>query len=129
MIDSLSIVAGSEIIFDKNGIMIPYSMYIIDYPRALLLSSGSLIRKHSEIIIKYRVFPVDFSEPLYTRDMNETVVVGPVLQKANTLSNDSYENFFTYNQVNKRGSISRGITVGKKQDEVINSNLNLQVHR
>ncbi|PLX10527.1 MAG: hypothetical protein C0597_16615 [Marinilabiliales bacterium] len=126
MLDSLSIVPGSEIIFDTNGIIINDSIYTMDYPKALLLSSKKLMSKHSEIAMKYRVFPVNFSEPMYTRDKKETIIVGPVLQKANT-SIDSYENILSDNQLNKRGSISRGITVGNNQDAVINSNLNLQI--
>lgn len=126
-LDSLSIVPDSEIIFDDKKSVIPDSIYNIDYSNAILITSQSFINKYSEVQIKYRVFPINFSEPLFYRKKEKTVIIGPVLTKANSVQEISQSNLFTDNQLDKRGSILRGITVGNNQDAVINSNLNLQI--
>ncbi len=126
-LDSLSIVPNSEIILDDKNSAIPDSTYYIDYPNAILITSGPYIDKYSKVQIKYRVFPINFSEPLYYRKKEQTVIVGPMITKANNFQGISRSTFFTDNQLDKQGSILRGITVGNNQDAVINSNLNLQI--
>ncbi len=126
-LDSLSIVPNSEIVLDNNKSVISDSIYYIDYLNAILITSKSFINKYSVVQIKYRVFPVNFSESFYYRKKEETIIVGPVLTKANIHQEISKSNLFTDNQLDKRGSILRGITVGNNQDAVINSNLNLQI--
>ena len=127
LLDTLSIVPNSEIIFDNNNIIIPKSSYIIDYTRALIIPSILLLKNESDIHITYRVFPVNFSDSYYRRIKEETIIVGPVLIRATTNQTKIQNSFFSDNQLNKQGSIARGITIGNNQDAVINSNLNLQM--
>ncbi len=128
-IDTLSIVPESEIIYNCNKSIIKSSNYSIDYIKGMLILSGSASHENLKfpITIIYRVFPINFSESQYHRKKEETVFVGPVLAYPD--KNKSYKqgNFMNDNQLDKRGSISRGITVGNNQNAVINSNLNMQI--
>jgi len=125
-LDSLSIVPGSEILLGKEAFIIPDSLYHINYSTSLLITSRFLRHNYPTIQISYRVLPNEFSSSLYSRKKENTVFTGPVLFKASTYQNTT-NNFFADNELNKRGSIARGITIGNNQDAVINSNLNLQL--
>ena len=127
-IDSLSIVPGSEILLDNNKSIIKSNNYTIDYIKGFLVLSDSIIanKLHTPLTIHYRVFPFNFSEIQYHRKKEETIFVGPVLAYPD---NNSFrqDNFLNDHQLDKQGSISRGITVGNNQNAVINSNLNMQI--
>jgi len=127
LLDSLSIVPGSEIVSGKDKTIISDTSYIIDYTKALFISSTKLLNNEPVISITYRTFPINFAASYYRRKKDETIFVGPVL--ANNQSNyiTNQNNFFSDNQLNKRGSIARGITIGNNQSAVISSNLNLQL--
>ena len=127
LLDSLSIVPGSELIFDYNNNILSKSQYNIDYAKSLLILSKSILKTSNNIRIAYRVFPVNFTKETYKRKKEETFISGPVLAYPDKMRTDNRSNFLTDNQLDKRGSISRGITIGNNQDAVINSNLNLQI--
>lgn len=127
VLDTLSIVPGSEFVLTKDGFIIARSSYQMNYSKAVFIPSKKMIDKYSVIYIKYRVFPSNFSKITYSRKKSETIISGPILTKANTSESVNRSNLFNSNQLDKRGSISRGFTVGNNQDAVINSNLNLQV--
>lgn len=127
LLDSLSIVPGSEIVINKDKKIIADTSYIIDYAKAMFIVTQSLIKNEYIINISYRVFPVNFSQSYFQRKKEETVIVGPVLANNQKHYAKNQNNFFSDNQLNKRGSIARGITVGNNQNAVINSNLNLQL--
>jgi hypothetical protein len=125
-LDSLLIVPGSEILTSGISTIIPDTLYHINYSESLLIIDGDMNDVKLPLKITYRVFPSDFSKSTYSRKKENTVIAGPVMTKASTISTNR-SNFFNDNQLDKRGSIARGITVGNNQDAVINSNLNLQV--
>ena len=126
-IDTLSIVPNSEIITDQNNKIISRSGYSIDYPKSRLLFNDSLNRYITSIRIKYRVFPINYTQKSFTRETQSTIISGPVLAVPEREYRTSSGNFFSDNQLNKQGSISRGITIGNNQNAVINSNLNIQL--
>jgi hypothetical protein len=128
-IDSLSIVPESEILYSNNKSIIKSSDYKINYIKGFLVFSDSATTEtiQSRLTITYRVFPLNFSESQYHRKKEETVFVGPVLAYPDKNRNYNHDNFLNDNQLDKRGSISRGITVGNNQNAVINSNLNMQI--
>lgn len=125
-IDSLSIVPNSELIF-LNKKILSKNYYELNAAKSILkfknLSSDSV----SSVKISYRVFPFNFSENYFTRKQEETLITGPVLAYPQRINGNLENNFLYDNQLDKRGSISRGISVGNNQDAVINSNLNLQI--
>jgi hypothetical protein len=126
MIDTLSIVPDSEILTIDHQV-IPDSLYRVDYARALLIFHSRAVERNKPASITYRVFPVDFSATWAHRQKREFIVSGPVMAKPEIQRSVSGANFITDNQLDKRGSILRGVTIGNRQDAVINSKLNLQL--
>ncbi|OFX88017.1 MAG: hypothetical protein A2W99_11325 [Bacteroidetes bacterium GWF2_33_16] len=125
-LDSLLIVPHSEIVIANNKI-VHDSLYKIDYPQSVFISSNKIIKSGDSITIRYRVF-VDFSVAEYShRDLSEIINTGPVLAYPENRSSSDRQSFFTDNQLDKRGSISRGIVMGNNQDASVSSNLNLQI--
>ncbi len=126
-IDTLSIVPNSEIISTRDLKIIPKTAYNIHYLKSELILNDSLKQAHNQFTINYRVFPINFTDKSFSRQKESTIITGPVLAfpERNQLSQTS--GFFSDNQINKQGSISRGITIGNNQDAVINSNLNIQL--
>ncbi|MCG8410177.1 MAG: hypothetical protein MI739_02710 [Bacteroidales bacterium] len=126
LVDSLSIVPGSEIISYRDKIL-NKNDYSIDYPKSVLTLSQYIVDSINYITIRYRVFPINFAEHTYFRKTDDVIITGPVLTYPKERHRNTAYNFFNDNQIDKRGSISRGITIGNNQDAVINSNLNLQM--
>lgn len=126
-LDSLSIVPGSEIILTSKNSIIDKNNYNINYVKSILVLSKGVIKSNRVLQISYRVFPTNFSEGFYSRKKENTIITGPVLAIPKKSKKQNSTTFFTDNQIDKRGSISRGITVGNNQDAVINSNLNVQL--
>lgn len=125
-LDSLSIVPGSELIISNYSI-VPQSHYKINYSKSELTITDSLLKFSNKFKISYRVFPINFSDTTYNRKIEETIISGPILAYPNRTKKNKSSDFLTDNQLDKRGSISRGITIGNNQDAAISSNLNLQI--
>lgn len=123
--DTLFIVPHSEIVIVNNCIL-PDTVYSIDYNKSVFISSNPVFSDSSEIIIKYRKFNSPIFSPYSHRNPDE-IMPGHLLSLDKKNSAKREQSFFTDNQLDKRGSISRGISIGNNQDAVINSNLNLQL--
>jgi len=125
-LDSLSLVKGSvriQFFPAADSTNAPK----IDYTQHALIFRG---KKPDSIQVNYTVFPYDFEQPLFHKDVRQlytdlSAPDRPFMIKYNT---DKYNNTLLKNDgLNKNGNISRGISVGNNQDAVLNSNLNLQV--
>jgi hypothetical protein len=128
VIDTLSIVPGSFFLFDPQQNLIPDSLYTVDFSAAVLRIDKSL--QGMQIKLTYRTFPLNFSKPYARKD---TGMINPYLKPGVdpfriTGSELRTEGDLQYEEVSKRGSISRGITLGNNQDLVVNSDLNLQLN-
>ena len=125
-IDTLSIVPGSEILSSQNR-FISDTLYRLDYANAILILNSKVVSENKQVSLTYRVFPVNFSATWHHRKKDDIIITGPVMAKPENNLYNRDQNFFTDDQLDKRGSISRGITIGNNQDAVVNSNLNLQL--
>lgn len=129
LLDSLSIIENSEIIF-LNDELLDKSWYEIDYIKGILVihhtKKEQLLNK--KISISYRVFPLSFTQSFQHKSnvVLENVGVAPKNQFQFEYEVKN-EDVFYLNGLNKSGSISRGVGFGNNQDLSVNSNLNLQL--
>jgi len=126
LLDSMSIIPQSEIIFNGD-VVLSHQDYYIDYVRSLLIITNNEV-KSQKIKVLYRVFPLSFIKPLEHKKLNDIEnnmegVKNPFLFEY-TVNN---EDIFYLNNLNKSGSISRGVSFGNNQDLAVNSSLNLQL--
>ncbi len=127
-IDTLVIMPGSVFMFDEQQNRIPDSLYHV------LPAEGSVVldpsRVKGEITVRYRVLSPEIFLPYYHKDPSslrpkpDGIPADPFRISSADLPRGSY---YSYSELNKRGSLSRGITFGNSQDVVVNSNLNLQL--
>lgn len=124
-LDTLSIIPGSVLIEDAGNNHLLNESFEIDYAKSILI----LKKETGQIPLKihYKVFPVNFSRE-YSHKSKDLI--------HNNASSEpfSYNPFAEYKQydnqygeLEKRGSISRGVSFGNNQDAIVNSNLNLQL--
>lgn len=124
-LDSLSIVPGS---FFFLGDALPDSTgYSLD-PFSSLLLLDSAVQRQDSIQVKYRVFPLNMTEEKRNKPMDIMLSerpeqIDPFVFRPGVLKNDE----FGFDQLNKSGSVSRGIAFGNSQDLSVNSTLNLQL--
>lgn len=129
-LDTLSIIPGSVLIFDKQGAAVDTSNYTIDYPRAILTTHHSFREAgYASITILYRVFPLSFAKEYFNKDKSKLIspdsLLGerPVRYNLQSLVSKPFGD-----NIEATGSISRGMTFGNNQDAVVTSGLNLQIN-
>jgi len=126
LIDSLSLVPHSEIIFLTNE-PLDNSRYEINYTKGIFIVKDNLLMGKT-ISLTYRVFPMSFEKPYSHKN-----ILG--IEAQNKISKNPFlfeytaekEDIFYLNGLNKSGSISRGVVFGNNQDLAVNSSLNLQL--
>ncbi|NQV51599.1 MAG: hypothetical protein HQ500_00360 [Flavobacteriales bacterium] len=101
--------------------------FTIDFAKATLVLAPS-IRLPKDVQVSFRTFPFNFTKPYRHKDEAMIVarqrVYNPFRSTANERGNND---ILTLGDIEKRGSISRGITVGSAQNLSVNSSLNLQL--
>jgi hypothetical protein len=124
LLDSLSIVPGSMVVMSNNQ-FVSDSSYLLLPVQSILVWLSPV---KGEVIITYRVFPLNFNKTYFHKDTNSIFHHGgnsPVPFRFPTVNKQS--EIFNMGGINKSGSISRGVMFGNNQDLSINSNLNLQL--
>jgi hypothetical protein len=124
LLDSLSIVPGSMVVMSNNQ-LVSDSSYLLLPVQSILVWLSPV---KGEVIITYRVFPLNFNKTYFHKDTNSIFHHGgnsPVPFRFPTVNRQS--EIFNMGGINKSGSISRGVMFGNNQDLSINSNLNLQL--
>ncbi len=135
-----TVLTSSEIKFDTLSIIpnsfsakilnqsIPSSDYKINFfTSTIIFTDSSYLDK--EITLDYQVFNFDLSKPFTKRDKKS------IEKQQFSASNDfkaptsNFSNPWLENSsdLSKSGSITRGISIGNRQDVVVNSDLNLQL--
>ena len=118
--DTLSIRPES---FSIRGV--PSSAYRLDPIAAMIyLQDSSLLGK--TLVYSYRTYALDFSTPYSHKSRalieSPTYRYQPAVGQLRTVADLQQDN-----QLLSTGSISRGVSVGNRQDLVLNSTLNLQL--
>jgi hypothetical protein len=124
-LDTLSIYPNSFVV--KNGeITLSEKEYIIDYFKGTFQLKKPIL---DSLSFTFQVFPFQLSKSLRKRD--ETLIYN---QDKGDRDLFKIENKVTVNdlfggsELNKKGSISRGVSFGNNQDLGINSSLNLELN-
>ena len=124
VLDSLSIVPSSFQVFKKDK-LVNDSLYELNFSTATLYWKGS---KPAHLRIEYVVFSFNLAKVYTNKDSN---LIQPYFRYKNPFRSDGKVkkelDLIGINTLNKSGSISRGITVGNRQDLAVNSNFNLQL--
>ncbi len=125
-LDSLSIVEGSVNFpsLSSDSSALPK----IDYTIGAIIFQG---KKPDSILVEYKVFPINFKETYFHKDIKNLYSDFSRADKPFTIKFDkdksSVNSLLKNDGLNKNGNISRGLTFGNNQDAVLSSNLNLQV--
>jgi hypothetical protein len=102
------------------------SMYRIDYMRSALIWKGAF--PEDSIDIAYKVYPVNFTQVFRRRSESLIQPEDQYAYKPFTFRPQAEEaSVFGSSQLNKTGSISRGIGFGNSQNLTVNSTLSLQL--
>ena len=124
LLDSLSIVPSSFRVFNQNK-LVNNSFYELNFSEAKLYWKGN---KPVNLRVEYICFSFNLSKTYTNKD---TSLIQPYFQYKNPFRSDGKQksevDLIGINTLNKSGSISRGITVGNRQDLAVNSNFNLQL--
>ena len=130
-LDTLSIVPGSISIKTPKGSKIDTTLYEFDYARSLLIKKDNQ-SVPQQIVVRFKVFPYDFSSKTYHKDRKE--LKSPTRKSDSTKiyiyqqkQKGSYQEVFGFGGLEKKGSISRGVSFGSNQDLSVRSDLNLQL--
>ncbi|MEA1877401.1 MAG: hypothetical protein U9N86_11100, partial [Bacteroidota bacterium] len=126
-LDSLSVIPDSFEAFYPNKQPVPDSLFVLKYAEGRFLATPQLRSQTDSILVKFRVFPINLSEPYRHKEPG-----------FNTIDPLSKPRFYTLKEtinpfdmggslLNTSGNLSRGIQIGNNQDASLNSNLNLQL--
>lgn len=126
-LDSLSLIPGSIRILDPSGAELDTAKLQLDNFGATIYGLEEF--PFDSVKIEYRVFPFSFADTTYNKPISlmldeRPTEIDPFVFRPGVINpNDGYG----FDQLNKSGSISRGIAFGNTQNLSVNSTLNLQL--
>ncbi len=129
-IDSTSLYRhGFELIV--NGVTIDTSKYTLNATRGFLTLTDIAFKRTDTIRISYFPQAINYNQAF--KHKSDTLIFNDIdsTLKPSLFSIDSYTeefDFFSESQLNKQGSISRGVSVGNAQNLSFQSTLNLQLN-
>ncbi len=128
-LDSLSIVAESFRIYGPDDALLDPAFYRVDFVAARLTLRIPEFWRDDSLVVEYRVWPVNFAKPVFSRDTSLIRLPGPGEDPiALEVASDFPEHgLLRFEGLESSGSITRGLTMGNKQDASLNSAMNLQL--
>lgn len=127
-LDSLSIVPGSLLIKVDDQIL-DTTQYHYDYNTQYLHFHATALKKKLKTDIYYRPLPFSFPQNYAHKDLSiyDSTAYFKEASPKSSLGLKGREELFQTPKLYKNGSISRGISVGNRQNVFLNSSLNLQI--
>lgn len=104
--------------------------YEVNHAQSLLIITDAAVVFPVEVEINYRTFPFNFSKPYQHKSMDQIVAQQRVydpFRSTNVGRSQQPGDLLDFGDIEKRGSISRGILAGNNQNLSVNSSLNLQL--
>ncbi len=128
-LDSLSIIEESFKIFGPDKKPLNPAFYVVDYYSAKISLRVPEYWHNDSLKVEYRVFPLNLSKPYFHKDTSWISLPGPgesfiPITQPHTSSS---KGLLDFPGISSSGSISRGVTVGNRQDLTLNSAMNLQL--
>ncbi len=128
-LDSLSIIPGTFQIYGPDSLELDPAFYSLDKINAEL---NLLIPEHwhgKKIWGNYRVFPYHLGKPVFFKDTSLIHVPGLGEEEIYmvTPSETTDDLFFDLEGIRSSGNIMRGVSVGNRQDMVLNSSMDIQL--
>lgn len=128
VLDSVSLNPKDFAIFDTEGNSLNPFSYRMDFQKAILILSDSIVQKQDSLKIQYYKYPDFLTRDYFALDPKIIVENTGKLDKLYSLDQSTNKNTFTpFEGLNTVGSITRGLTIGNNQNAVVNSSLDLQI--
>lgn len=128
-LDSLSIIAESFVIKGPDGQPLDQAFYRLDFVKASLLLTLPEYWQNDSLLVQYRVFPVNFTQAYFHQDTSLIGQAGPgedfLFRAASRRGRQ--QGLIPAETLFSSGSITRGISMGNRQDVSLNSAMNLQL--
>ncbi|MEI6346549.1 MAG: hypothetical protein WCP69_01260 [Bacteroidota bacterium] len=125
--DTLSIIPNSLKI-SQNTSIIPDSLYNLNcFSSTICFKTGKY--NGEKITLVYQVFNFNLTKPFFHKPISliDNFRISSINEFANPNTNIQTGWFDNSSDLTKAGSITRGVSIGNKQDVVVNSDLNLQL--
>lgn len=126
VLDTLSIVPGSIRIYSETGMLKSTDFRLYPVEAVVRFNEEKWVGK--ELSFNYRVFDFNLSQDQFNKD---TTLLMPDFSRGENqfryTTPKTDPDFFGGSQVQKNGSVSRGVRFGNNQDLSVNSALNLQL--
>lgn len=124
-LDSLSIVPGTLNAYYNGSVLLQQEIQLFPVQAQVVVSEKYVGKK---LFFRYRVFEFMLNETIFHKDTN--MIMPDYSIAKNTFRYEVRQqdpDFFGGSQLQKNGSISRGVRFGNNQDLSVNSALNLQL--
>jgi hypothetical protein len=129
LLDTLSIQAASFEIIGQDGRALDSAFYLLDATTASLVLRLPEHLRFDSIEVRYKVFPLSFSTPYFHKNpdwlFDEDIETPSIPIRLGFGGPD--EGLLKVSGLHSSGSITRGITIGNKQDLSLQSAMNLQL--
>ncbi|TVQ94376.1 MAG: hypothetical protein EA393_00830 [Bacteroidetes bacterium] len=128
-LDTLSIIADSFFIFGPDGEPLNAAFYEIDFITARIQLRIPEFWLEDSLRVTYRAWPVNFSKPLFVRDTSLIRLPGPGEDPVSIPVRTTIpeQGLLRFEGLQSSGSITRGLTLGNRQDATLSSAMNLQL--
>lgn len=132
-LDSLSIIPGTFLLQTPSGDTVAENLYYFAFINAQLIWNRKALNQLGVIrdtVYKadFRVFPSRLNKALAHKTIDNVTPINKGYTNPFQIRGDqTREDIFKFDGLQKSGAISRGISFGNNQDVVVNSNLNLQL--
>lgn len=130
------VIQFSDILTMQNKVLVPLSDYTFNYREGIITLSRDLFKKYDldsfqiyNLNIDYDVFPYDLKDEYSNFDIliERDTVTGDTIQIA-TQRKDFIGSIFDGTELEKSGSLFRGVNIGSNRDLSLNSGFRLQLN-
>jgi len=124
-IDTVNINSQKFKVISANDTVIPPSEYQMNFIKALLIIDS---KKHPVITVEYFIFP-DFITKTYQKFDKSSIVptTSNTQQLYSLTTNVNKQKARLFNNLETKGNVTRGLTIGNNQNSVVNSSLDLSI--